>query len=89
MRLESGYKAHNTVKVGIAKKTANKADKHMMTIKEIRNLSGMTQVIFSEAYGIPLRTIKDWERGARKPPDYLCELLERAVKDDLKQKNIS
>ena len=44
-------------------------------IKQMRKESGMTQVQFSEYFGIPKRTIEEWERGARKPPDYLPRLL--------------
>lgn len=53
-----------------------------MTIKEIRALTGLAQVKFGEMYHIPRRTIEDWERGVRIPPEYVLELLERAVKED-------
>ena len=55
-----------------------------MDIKEIRGLTGLSQVKFAERYGIPRRTIEGWEAGERTPPDYVIELLERAVKDDTK-----
>ena len=44
-------------------------------IKQMRKESGMTQAQFSEYFGIPKRTIEEWERGARRPPDYLPRLL--------------
>ena len=53
-----------------------------MTIKEIRTLTGLSQTKFGNLYGIPLRTIQDWEAGARKPPEYVVALLERVVKED-------
>lgn len=53
-----------------------------MTIKEIRTLTGLSQVKFGERYSIPMRTIQDWEAGARKPPEYVVTLLERVVKED-------
>ena len=46
------------------------------TIKELRQASGMTQKDFSEYFGIPKRTIEDWDRGARKCPEYLIDLIE-------------
>jgi transcriptional regulator with XRE-family HTH domain len=46
------------------------------TLKELRTMVGMTQKEFSEYFGIPKRTIEDWERGARKYPQYLIELME-------------
>ena len=53
-----------------------------MEIREIRQLTGLSQVKFAERYGIPRRTIEGWEAGERTPPDYVVKLLERAVKMD-------
>lgn len=47
-----------------------------MTIKELREASGMTQKAFSEYFGIPKRTIEEWEGERRKCPVYLKELME-------------
>lgn len=55
-----------------------------MTIKEIRTLTGLSQVKFCEKYHIPLNTFARWEQGKREPPDYLVELLEFKVREDLK-----
>lgn len=49
---------------------------------EIRALSGLTQQAFSEKYGIPKRSIENWEGGKRNPPEYVIKLLERIVKED-------
>ena len=35
----------------------------------------MTQKAFSEFFGIPVRTLQDWEAGVRTPPDYVVRLL--------------
>lgn len=51
-----------------------------MTIKEIRALTGLSQVKFCEKYHIPLNTFARWEQGKREPPDYLVELLEFKVR---------
>ncbi len=53
-----------------------------MTIKEIRELTGLSQAKFGEKYNIPKRTIENWESGNRKPPEYLPDLLERVVRAD-------
>jgi DNA-binding XRE family transcriptional regulator len=37
-----------------------------MTIKRLRELSGMTQVQFAEYFNIPLETIKSWESETAK-----------------------
>ena len=47
-----------------------------MTFKELRALSGMTQKTFSEYFGIPRRTIEDWDTGKRKCSDYLLDLMQ-------------
>lgn len=54
-----------------------------MTIKEIRALTSLSQVKFCEKYHIPLNTFARWEQGKREPPDYLVELLEFKVMENL------
>lgn len=46
------------------------------TVKEIRDAYGMTRKQFCEYFGIPYRTVQDWELGHRKCPDYLIKLIE-------------
>lgn len=63
-----------------------------MTIKEIRELSGLSRTEFSQKYEIPLNTLKKWENegnstnNRRNCPDYVKKLLLRAVKEDYKIK---
>ncbi len=47
-----------------------------MTIRELRTLSGMTQQAFADYFGIPKRSIENWEGGQRSCPDYLLTLME-------------
>ena len=54
-----------------------------MDVKQIREMSGLSQGKFSERYGIPIGTLHHWETGERKPPGYLLTLLESAVRQDL------
>lgn len=51
-----------------------------MTIKDIRAHTGLTQVKFAERYHIPTRTLENWERGIRKPPEYVIYLLALATR---------
>lgn len=44
-------------------------------IKSMRAETGMSQAKFCEYFGIPRRTLEEWERGSRKPPEYLVRLL--------------
>lgn len=47
----------------------------MDTIKDLRTASGMTQKAFSDYFGIPKRTIENWEGGKRECPPYLFDLM--------------
>ena len=58
-----------------------------MNIKQIRAISGLSQIKFGQKYGIPRRTIESWECNEDNPnyrpcPEYVRRLLERAVKED-------
>ena len=53
-----------------------------MTVKTLREGAGMTQKAFSEYFGIPYRTVQDWNAGLRKCPDYLLELMEYKLKNE-------
>ncbi len=44
-------------------------------IRKLREEAGMTRKMFCDFFGIPGRTIQDWELGVRKPPDYVVRLL--------------
>ena len=55
-----------------------------MDIKELRKASGMTQQAFGDYFGIPLRTIQNWEGGQRKCPDYLLSLMEYKLRNEKK-----
>ena len=53
-----------------------------LTIREIRERTGLTQVGFARKYGIPKRTFEGWEMGERVPAPYLRDLLARVAKED-------
>lgn len=54
-----------------------------MTIRDMRALLGNTQNEFATRYGIPFRTIQNWETGLRKPPEYVLNLLESRIFEDV------
>lgn len=41
----------------------------------VRKSTGMNRKKFAEYFGIPYRTITDWELGNRRMPDYLLRLI--------------
>ena len=46
-----------------------------MLFKELREASGMNKTQFAEYFGIPYRTIQNWELDVRQCPEYLLELM--------------
>lgn len=53
-----------------------------MTIKDLREASGMTQKAFSEYFGIPKRSIENWEGEKRECPTYLMDLMAYKLKKE-------
>lgn len=47
-----------------------------MTFKELREKSGMNKTDFSKYFGIPYRTVQNWELGLRECPEYLLDLMQ-------------
>mgnify|MGYP002684333043 CR=1 FL=1 len=45
------------------------------TLLKLRQDMGLNRRQFSEYFGIPYRTIQDWELGNRKMPIYLLRLM--------------
>ncbi|MBQ7067213.1 MAG: transcriptional regulator [Lachnospiraceae bacterium] len=44
-------------------------------IRNLRIETGMNRKVFAEHFGIPLRTVEDWEANRRTPPEYIPRLL--------------
>ena len=53
-----------------------------MTVKEMRTAAGLTQKAFSEYFGIPKRTIEDWEGDRRACPAYVLALIEYKLRKE-------
>lgn len=48
-------------------------------IKAIRQLTGLSQTAFGKKYGIPMRTVQNWENGTNEAPEYVVGMLEQIV----------
>lgn len=48
-------------------------------LRKIRKEVGMNRKEFAEYFGIPYRTVQDWELGNRKMPEYLFRLMEYKI----------
>ena len=58
------------------KTTDSKGD----TMKDFRLSTGLSQSKFAEYFGLPVRSVQEWEQGRKNPPPYLLELLKRIWK---------
>ncbi len=50
-----------------------------MRIKELRKKTGLTQTQFGSLFGIPMRTIQEWECERRIPPKYIVDMIEELL----------
>lgn len=53
-----------------------------MTIKEMRETSGLSQIKICELTGVPTRTWRSWETGERACPEYVVRLIEHFLKHE-------
>lgn len=50
------------------------------TIKEICAEYGLSQIGLARKFDIPYRTVQDWCRGLRVPPEYVVKMIEELLK---------
>ena len=63
----------------------NKRSGEVVTIKQLRELSGMTQLQFAVYFNIPLETIKSWEsenKRKRNCNGYIVDLIAYKLKKE-------
>ena len=58
-------------------------------VKELREKMGMNRREFSDYYGIPYRTVQDWEAEKRELPEYLLRLMKYREEVEYMVKNKS
>lgn len=52
------------------------------TVKELRKETGMSQGKFAAYFGIPARTLQEWEQEKRNPQEYVVDMMERILKNE-------
>ena len=57
-----------------------------ISVSDICERCGMNRKSFAEYFGIPYRTMTDWERGERQMPEYLLRLMAYKVKVEMLSK---
>lgn len=50
-----------------------------MTIKDIREFTGLSQTKFAKAFNLNVNTLRTWEQGIRNPPEYYMDVLATTV----------
>ncbi len=45
------------------------------TLKDLRKKTGFSQSKFSARFGIPVRTLQQWEQGISAPPEYVVRMM--------------
>jgi transcriptional regulator with XRE-family HTH domain len=53
-----------------------------MDIKELRTKIGFSQRRFSEYFGIPVGTLRNWEQGIASPPVYVFNMIYASIRRD-------
>lgn len=48
-------------------------------IIDLRKETELSRKAFAEHFGIPLRTIEDWEAGRRTPPEHVPRLIKYPI----------
>nr|DAV96168.1 MAG TPA: Helix-turn-helix XRE-family like protein [Caudoviricetes sp.] len=56
-------------------------------IKELRKRLGFSQAKFAEKWGIPKRTIEDWEAGKREVKGYIVSMMYKIVEFEKEAEN--
>ncbi|MBP3278688.1 MAG: helix-turn-helix domain-containing protein, partial [Butyrivibrio sp.] len=50
-----------------------------ITIKELRENTGLTLKAFAARYGIPVGTLRRWEQGESRPAPYVLGMLSKLI----------
>jgi putative transcriptional regulator len=58
-----------------------------MIIRELRNITGLSQSEFAKKFHIPVGTLAHWEQEIRKPPEYVVYMISRIVYNERKEYN--
>ena len=53
-----------------------------MKINELKARTKLSQRQFSERFGIPVGTLRNWEQGIASPPDYVFQMIFLSIRRD-------
>lgn len=55
----------------------------IMEISELRQITRLSQRQFAEYFGIPIGTLRNWEQGISKPPEYVFQMIVTSIRRDV------
>jgi len=61
----------------------------MNKIKELRKSLGLSQAKFATKFGIPLRTVQDWEYGKREVKSYIVDMMYKIIELENKSQQVN
>lgn len=50
-----------------------------LTIRELRDSTGMSQSEFAKHYSIPVSTLRKWEQGEARPAPYIVQMIAKSL----------
>ena len=71
------YNIHNPPHLNVLKEEKSMDEKEVYgnEVRKLRDSMGMNRKKFCDYYGIPYRTVQDWEAGKRKMPSYVLRMM--------------
>lgn len=51
-----------------------------MTVRELREKTGLSQSQFAKIFEMPTHLIQNWEQGYRNPKPYIVTMMEKILK---------
>lgn len=61
------------------KKEYDAVELEAKTIKELCEKYNLKQIELSRRFEIPIRTVQDWYREVRTPPEYVVKMIEKLL----------
>lgn len=58
-----------------------------MIIKELRKITGLSQMEFARKFHIPVGTLAHWEQEIRTPPEYVIYMMTKIIYSEKSQTN--
>ena len=58
-------------------------------IKQLRKNTGLSQSKFAARFGVPVRTLQQWEQGQSAPPEYVVRMMAYILQLEKKRDDVN